>query len=54
MSLAVADAVLTVIEEEKLQENARELGDYVMGQLRLLMDKHQCIGDVRYDGRASL
>ena len=47
VSLAVADAVLTVIEEE-LQANAKEVGDYIMERLRVLVDKHDCLGDVRY------
>ena len=47
VSLAVADAVLTVIEEE-LQANAKEVGDYLMERLRVLVDKHNCLGDVRY------
>ena len=46
MSLAVADAVLTVIEEE-LQTNAKEVGDYLMERLRILVDKYDCLGDVR-------
>ena len=47
VSLAVADAVLTVIEEE-LQANAKEVGDYLMEKLRLLVDKYDQLGDVRY------
>ena len=48
VSLAVADAVLTVIEEE-LQANAKEVGDYLMERLRALVDKYDCLGDVRYE-----
>ena len=48
MSLAVADAVLTVIEEE-LQSNAKTVGDYLMERLRAMVDKYECLGDVRYD-----
>ena len=47
MSLAVADAVLTVIEEE-LQANAKEVGDYLMERLKALVDKYDRLGDVRY------
>ena len=47
MSLAVAEAVLTVIEDE-LQENAKEVGGYLMERLRLLVEKYDCLGDVRY------
>ena len=46
VSLAVADAVLTVIEEE-LQANAKEVGDYLMERLKVLIDKYDCLGDVR-------
>ena len=46
VSLAVADAVLSVIEEE-LQSNAKTVGDYLMGRLRALVDKYECLGDVR-------
>ena len=47
MSLAVAEAVLSTIEEEKLQENAKEVGGYIRQHLEALMDKHLCIGEVR-------
>ena len=46
VSLAVADVVLTVIEEE-LQANAKNVGDYLMERLKVLVDKHGCLGDVR-------
>ena len=48
MSLAVAEAVLTVLEEEDRQAHAKKLGDYVMDGVRQLMEKHPCIGDVRW------
>ena len=48
VSLAAVDAVLSVIEDEKLQENAKLVGDYILQQLKGLMEKHLCIGDVRY------
>ena len=47
VSLAIAEAVLTTIEEERLQENAKKLGTYIMDRLKRLMEKHPCIGDVR-------
>ena len=47
VSLAIAEAVLTTIEEEGLQENAKKLGTYIMDGLKRLMEKHPCIGDVR-------
>ena len=49
VSLAVAEAVLTVIEEE-LQANAKEVGGYLMEKLKALVDKYECFGDVRYTG----
>ncbi len=50
VSLAIAEAVLTAIEDEGLQARAKQLGDYVMDGLRGLMEKHPCIGDVRGHG----
>lgn len=47
MSLAVAEAVLTVIEEEELQENARKVGTHLLHSFRAMMDKYHSIGDVR-------
>ena len=47
VSLAVAEAVLRVVEEEGLVAHARELGGYILSQLSLLANKHPCIGDVR-------
>ena len=50
VSCAIASAVLEVIEEEKLQENAKTVGDYYMLLLRNLIKKYKCIGDVRGSG----
>ena len=47
MSMAIAEAVLDVIKEEKLQERSRELGEFMMKELLTLKEKHRCIGDVR-------
>ena len=47
MSMAIADAVLSAIKEEKLQEKAQQLGEQLIAGLKALMDKHPCIGDVR-------
>lgn len=47
VSMAIADAVLSAIKEEKLQEKAQQLGEQLMAGLKALMDKHPCIGDVR-------
>lgn len=45
--MAIAQSVLRVVEEEGLQENAHQLGVYLVEQLRQLQEKHTCIGDVR-------
>lgn len=52
VSCAVASAVLDVIEQEKLQENAQEVGLYIRQGLQRLADKHALIGDVRGSGLA--
>ena len=48
MSCAIALAVLDVIENDKLRENAVKVGDYCLKRLNVLKEKHQMIGDVRY------
>jgi len=50
VSCAIASAVLDVIEEEHLQNNAKVVGNYYSSQLRELMNKYPCIGDVRGSG----
>ena len=50
VSCAIAIAVLEVIEEEKLQENAKVVGDYYKSLLYELQKKYDCIGDVRGSG----
>jgi 4-aminobutyrate aminotransferase-like enzyme len=52
VSCAVAAAVLDVIEQEKLQENAQVVGLYIRQGLQRLADKHALIGDVRGSGLA--
>lgn len=48
--MAVADAVLNIIESEGLQKHSQELGSYLKEELVGLMEKHSCIGDVRGSG----
>ena len=47
VSCAAAMAVLDVLEEEGLQENARVVGEYAQARLREMAERHECIGDVR-------
>ncbi|UVC08006.1 aspartate aminotransferase family protein [Rhizobium sp. TH2] len=50
VSCAAAMAVLDVLEDEKLQENARDVGAYAVGGLAHLAGKHAIIGNVRGSG----
>ena len=50
VSCAAAMAVLDVLEEEKLQENALEVGAHARKGLRRLGEKHAVIGNVRGSG----
>ena len=47
---AVGMAVLDVIEQESLQENALVVGEYIRDGLRALQSEHELIGDVRGHG----
>jgi 4-aminobutyrate aminotransferase-like enzyme len=47
VSCAIGMAVLDVIHDENLQENALNVGTFLKDGLRGLMDKHSLIGDVR-------
>jgi len=50
VSCAVGQAVLDVIKEEALQENALEVGSYLLNQLKNLQNQHDLIGEVRGRG----
>ncbi|KAJ9547518.1 hypothetical protein OSB04_020061 [Centaurea solstitialis] len=50
VSTAGGLAVLKVIEDEKLQQNALTVGTYLKNQLLALKEKHEIIGDVRGRG----
>jgi 4-aminobutyrate aminotransferase-like enzyme len=47
---AAGNAVLDVLENEKLQTNANNVGDLLLAGLRTLADKYPIIGDVRGSG----
>lgn len=50
VSCAIALAVLDVIADEQLQENARRVGEFLMTGLRELQQRYEVIGDVRGRG----
>lgn len=50
VAMAAAQAVLKVIEEEKLQEHSRVVGAKLLAELLTLKDKYECVGDVRGAG----
>jgi len=47
LSMAAGLATLRVIKEENLLDNAVEMGDVLVAQLRALQSQFPCIGDVR-------
>jgi 4-aminobutyrate aminotransferase-like enzyme len=47
VSCAAGLAVLDLLEEEGLQENARRVGDRLLADLRALTTKHEIAGDAR-------
>jgi 4-aminobutyrate aminotransferase-like enzyme len=50
VSAAVGNAVLDVLEDERLVENAAAVGSYTLGRLQGLAGRHDLIGDVRGAG----
>jgi hypothetical protein len=47
VACAAGLAVLDVLEDEHLQENARKVGGYFIEELRQLQEKYAVVGDVR-------
>jgi len=50
VSMATGMAVLDVIEDEKMQQHALQVGNYLMAELKKIMELHPIIGDVRGKG----
>lgn len=50
VSMAAASAVLDVIEDERLQRNALEVGRHLRERLAALADRHALVGEVRGAG----
>ena len=50
VSCAIGLEVLRVVKEEGLQQNAKEVGEYLKNGLKSLMNNFQVIGDVRGPG----
>lgn len=48
VACSIANAVLDVIENEKLQEHAKNVGNYWLQRLNEIKDDYPIIGDVRY------
>lgn len=50
VSAAIGQAVLDVVQDERLQANAIEMGGYLMSGAREMAKRHPIIGDVRGSG----
>jgi 4-aminobutyrate aminotransferase-like enzyme len=50
VAAAAGLAVLDVLEDDHLQENAQRVGTYLQAKLKALKSKHTAIGDVRGSG----
>ena len=50
VSCAAAMATLSVLQEEKLMENALNVGEYARQGLAKLAEKYECLGDIRGSG----
>ncbi len=54
MSMAAGVATIDVYRQEKLVENARNLGKMLAAELRQIQARHPCVGDVRSMGLFSV
>ena len=50
LSCAASLAVLDVMRDEKLPENALKVGEHLMDRFKALQNKYECLGDVRGRG----
>jgi ethanolamine-phosphate phospho-lyase len=50
VSCAIGQAVLDVLEAENLPNNAKEVGGYLLGLFKELVEKHEVCGDARGEG----
>lgn len=50
VAMAAAQAVLGVIKEEELQQHSLNVGQQLKDELSTLIDKYDCVGDVRGSG----
>jgi 4-aminobutyrate aminotransferase-like enzyme len=50
VSIAAADAVLRIIERERLAQHAESVGEYLRARLRMLAERYAIIGDIRGAG----
>jgi 4-aminobutyrate aminotransferase-like enzyme len=50
VSCAIGLAVLDVVEDERLQAHAQEVGAHLLARLRPLVDRSRLVGDVRGSG----
>lgn len=50
VACAVGNAVLDVLVQENLQAHSLEIGNYLLGHMRPLVNKHAVVGDVRGSG----
>ncbi len=48
VSMAAANAVLDVIEKEKLYTHVSEVSKFLLNELEKLKLKHEIIGDIRF------